>query len=495
MTIRKNVILPASVAALAALSACNSSTYQNVEQTASAAVIRSFSLAADTKVLSGLDSVFFSIDLTTSRIFNADSLPKGTRVTALVPQITTLEGASAIQITFSRAAKADTTINYTGNSTDSVDFTNPVTVRVVSPDGLNERRYTVTVNVHTVAADSLAWSTEDSFALPTSLAAPTAQRTARAGSDLYVLTASGTTYCLARYEGVDNLGSRYLDELPLTKTAVNFSFTPQVETLAGTTDGTLYILDAAGALYRSTNRGASWAPTGLTWKSVIGPFSTDLLGVVAGAQGEHFAQNLSGATFAMPSAMPVCNFSTPVEYTFPMSAEPQLLVAGGRCADGSLSSDTWGFDGSTWARISRRGLPVALEGAAIAPYVVLRQVGVIKTAEQKAMIAFGGRDAEGNLNTVTYVSTDYGVNWRKADSTLQLPDYIPAMWKAQPFVLTTTLSGNISPRQTAPSRISRPIEEWDCPYIYIIGGCDGAGALYPKVWRGAINKLTFKPIV
>lgn len=51
--------------------------------------VKGFNLKADAKVLSALDSVFFSIDLVNAQIFNADSLPYGTRVNKLVLQITT----------------------------------------------------------------------------------------------------------------------------------------------------------------------------------------------------------------------------------------------------------------------------------------------------------------------------------------------------------------------------------------------------------------------
>lgn len=492
MTLRKIAIRMSAAIALTAFAACNSSTYQNVEQTASAAVITSFSLAKNDKVLEGLDSVFFSIDLQNGLIFNADSLPKGTRVTGLVPSISTLEGASLIEMTVTRAGKADTVISYTGNASDSVDFTNPVRVRVVSPDGLNEKTYEVRVNVHTQLADSLAWHTEASFALPTSLAAPVAQYSARAGSNLYILTADAAgSYCMARYSGVDNLGYGFLNDTPCAKSAPAFGFTPRVETLHGTTDGSLYILGTDGTLYRSTDGGASWTATPREWVAVIGAYGSDLLGI-ASAGASFYTQNLAGDNFEMPAGMPVEGFSAPVEYTFPMSSNPQLMIVGGRRADGTLTTDTWGFDGSRWACLSRRGLPAALEGAILVPYVAFRQAGSLSYTEVQAMLVFGGRDADGLLSSTTYISTDYGVNWRQADATMQLPDYMPAMWNAQAVVLNTEMRANIA---AAPARISRPVESWACPYIYIIGGCDASGALYPTIWRGAINKLTYKPIV
>ncbi len=37
---------------------------------------------------------------------------------------------------------------------------------------------------------------------------------------------------------------------------------------------------------------------------------------------------------------------------------------------------------------------------------------------------------------------------------------------------------------------------WDCPYIYLFGGFGSEGeVLNDSVWRGALNRLTFKPII
>ncbi|MDE7443730.1 MAG: hypothetical protein K2M65_06190, partial [Muribaculaceae bacterium] len=44
------------------------------------------------------------------------------------------------------------------------------------------------------------------------------------------------------------------------------------------------------------------------------------------------------------------------------------------------------------------------------------------------------------------------------------------------------------------SRAVSPIEQWECPYIYVFGGYDADGKLQNTVWRGVINRLSFKPI-
>jgi hypothetical protein len=44
------------------------------------------------------------------------------------------------------------------------------------------------------------------------------------------------------------------------------------------------------------------------------------------------------------------------------------------------------------------------------------------------------------------------------------------------------------------SRATAPITQWEVPYIYLFGGYDSEGYLYNSVWRGVINRLSFKPL-
>lgn len=128
-------------------------------------------------------------------------------------------------------------------------------------------------------------------------------------------------------------------------------------------------------------------------------------------------------------------------------------------------------------------------------------------------MAIGGRDSDGNPVKDVYISYNMGMDWRKGGDLLMLPDYIPAMWGAQGLVYSSVLTQparsasqwtpmpiRTLPRWLVPaekaavSRATQPITEWDCPYIYLFGGYAADGSLYPNIWRGAINRLTFKPL-
>lgn len=86
------------------------------------AAVTSFSLSENNNILSNLDSVYFSIDLDKARIYNADSLPYGTRINKLIPVIVTT-GVSVAELHIPRGNNLpDSIMNYLTNSTDSVDF-------------------------------------------------------------------------------------------------------------------------------------------------------------------------------------------------------------------------------------------------------------------------------------------------------------------------------------------------------------------------------------
>ena len=191
-----------SFAALIAASAfvgCNGDATDYTESSGSNVAVYSFNLQENDKILKDLDTVYFSIDLENARIFNADSLPYGTRVDALIPSIKVVEGASAMTLEMSRAGKPDTIIDYINYPEDSIDFSNgPVKLKVVSLNELVSRTYEIKVNVHQVKSDSLQWTNTAYRALPSMLQAPTRQKTTANKKAYYCLTTDGSAWSLAK---------------------------------------------------------------------------------------------------------------------------------------------------------------------------------------------------------------------------------------------------------------------------------------------------------
>ena len=93
MTNRSPLYLLTTIAvllsSLASFTSCNkdndnddSYSYSSSTQTT---LVTGFALQADAKVLSNLDSVHFTVDFDRGLIYNADSLPKGTDISATTP--------------------------------------------------------------------------------------------------------------------------------------------------------------------------------------------------------------------------------------------------------------------------------------------------------------------------------------------------------------------------------------------------------------------------
>jgi hypothetical protein len=485
---------------------CNSSSSDELDTTyLSSVLVSSFSLTEDDDVLEDLDSVYFSIDMVKAQIFNADSLPYGTDVTALVPVISTPNGVSVAELHVPRPGQADTIYDYLTNSTDSIDFSNgAVKLHLVSLDGVCSRDYEIKVNVHTQKSDTLAWGKVAMRNLPSKLSKVKAQRTAAQADQLYCLTTDGTGYSVAT---TDNPGK---DEW--TTYSVTIPFDIDINSFIGSDDA-LYALSATGDLYKSADGAKSWINCDTKMDNLYGAYGTTLYGSVKRSDGWYMVTYPAGTDEAIAADFPVSGASLPLTFEFSDSNSAQMLITGGRLASDALSSATWGFDGSVWAKLSTTGLPVALEDLAVVPYFTYKTTAAKwKKGRYATLVAIGGKDSDGNLNKTVYASTDYGLTWSEADSLMQLPEYIPAMVNLQGFVYQSTLTSRSSsawtsyPTRRIPSylqylptavtsRVTEAITEWECPYIYLFGGENADGQLYDTIWRGVINRFTFKPLV
>ena len=140
--------------------------------------------------------------------------------------------------------------------------------------------------------------------------------------------------------------------------------------------------------------------------------------------------------------------------------------------------------------------------------------------ENDVLLAFGGTLTDGECNGNVYLSRDMGITWKKGDSYLQLPKYMPATSGADILVFYTTAyngffsQGNSArsggrrwiempvaqlpsiylPGAAPLSRAIAPVTTWDCPFLYMFGGTDADGALQNVVWRGVVNHFTFQPL-
>lgn len=507
---KKLLIGLTAAAVLAGAASCNSDTESDLTLPSSV-MVTSFSLTDDDKVLNNLDSVFFSIDLNKGLIFNADSMPYGTKIDKLIPVIVT-SGVSSAQLVVTRPNKADTIYNYLENSTDSIDFSNgPVTLRLKSLSGSTHKDYKIYVNVHKVKGDSLVWNRLERTSLPSIFNVVNSQQSAKSGNTVYCLTKYDNRYCMASSD--DPVAGEW------SKTEVTLAFNPVVSSLSATDDA-LYILDNSKQLYRSTDGGLAWTATGVSVDNIYGGYETTLICGRTDGNRVTTVEYPSMKTTLMPAGFPAAATSMPLRYSFEMSTTPQLLIVGGRLPDDSMTAATWSYDGNTWAQIGKGISEMALGDMTVVPYFTFSHSYAWVFSKYSVILAFGGYDKDGKNHKTTYVSYDYGVNWRKADDLLQLPEYVPAMRNARGFVFSKTMKADVGTQtwKTYPTVALRsgwsfvdtpmtpvcnllsplatePIVEWDCPYIYVFGGEGDNLQTYNTVWRAVINRLTFKPII
>ncbi len=131
------------------------------------AAVTSFSLGTlkqvrDTVTKRGTDSTYtakikgnkfhFTIDQERGLIYNADSLPYGTKVGKVLVGMTTHHSGTIVW----KSMTSDSLSRHSAN--DSVNLSQPRTLRVYSNDGSCYRNYTVTVNVHKQLPNAFEWS-------------------------------------------------------------------------------------------------------------------------------------------------------------------------------------------------------------------------------------------------------------------------------------------------------------------------------------------------
>lgn len=475
------IIASGLVAALgvAGLSSCNSDpattetdTNEYVSSSAST-LVTGFSLRNNKKVLEHLDSVYFSIDQVKALIFNADSLPCGTDVSRMQVTITRSTDISKLEIIMpSRFSGRDTTVNIIANPNDSINFARGyVNLRVQAANSKAERVYKVSLNVHAINADSLQWHMTPS-PLPGNPSAPRSHAAVELQGKYYSLTDGQVSVSSAPLLG------------EWTPVDSNLPASADASTLRASASS-LYIL-VGGELWTSTD-GQTWTATASTgWTWLYGGYTDQVVGVSNG-KWQLYPSMVSGD---LSEGMPVSGTSSLVEYTSSWNISPQALLVGGIDKAGNYSSNAWGFDGSNWAQLSGnmgnvRCLPPA-EGYSLFPYFCYRnnKAQFYLTAKQSCWVALGGQRANGQMQDTVYVSTDNGINWRKAPAAMQLPKAMAPRSGASVLLATKTFG----------SRAVSPITSWDAPYILLTGGKNAQGQLFNQTWIGVINRLTFIPL-
>lgn len=484
-----------SVAAIA-LTSCNKDKESKGYSDAANVAVTSFSLNADYEN-TGLDSVYFAIDLENGVIFNADSLRKGTKIDKVVANVKFATTVSEAVFVMSGGTTREGELDYKANPTDSIDFTGDVLLRVKADDGAMAMTYRVKVNVHKTDPDLLQWDKIEYMQTASRLPDPKGMKTVKCGE--------GVVSLIEENDGTYSASTPVsLEDYQWSVHQIVLPFHPVLRTLVAT-DDSVWVLDDSGNLWKGTQDMAQWTKTAEIWSALIGNYKNTIVGLKKGGNTTIFAQYPDAGInpAQIPDNFPIAGFSNFVNLANKWTSSPVGFFTGGITASGEYSDSTWAFDGRNWIELGEGGIP-ALEGSSLISYYNYRpSASGDSMIEYNVWMLLGGRASDGTLNRTVYISYDNGVNWAKGAASMQLPDEIPSMAYCDNIVVDLPKSANLSDAwskaTSAPRRINYELQgdviSWGCPYIFMFGGYSPEGRLYTTLWRGVLNRLTFAPVI
>ena len=159
--------------------------------------ITSFSLGTLVRTMhttssKGVDSIYttsvtgsnyvFNIDQFAGQIYNADSLPIGTKPTALC----TINSKNGGTIVYANI-KGDSLLYF--STSDSVDFSTPREFHVYANNGASYRKYKISINVHQQDSDTIVWR---NIANDPNIGSLKAMKAVEYANNLYVFGSTGT---------------------------------------------------------------------------------------------------------------------------------------------------------------------------------------------------------------------------------------------------------------------------------------------------------------
>ena len=421
------------------------------------AVLRSLSISdISTKITvkteDGRDSTYakitpgviyqFNIDQERGLVYNTDSLPVGTDITRVVTKIN-CDGIAYIY--------ADSIENFRlFSNSDSIDYTKPARVMIISTYNSYSREYTITLNVHTVDPDKLNWVK--------GVAAPVGNAT-----ELRLFEKEGSLALFSKSaDGEVSVSTASLPEASEWVSAIVENFPANANFNSMTLFGGTYYVVADGKLYASADA-LSWndISAGNEFATLFGASEEDnVMWAVVNDSLARTADAASGFTLVEPvhPEFPQYGLSsvvTPLRTN--MNINRFLLV--GRSSEAVYSQP------AVWSKLTaerswsyyrpssyNEKLCPALESLVVLPYDGL-------------LYAFGGKGVAGGQEvkplSAIYVSRDNGLTWSsKLVNAPELPAEISEL--DVPFAAIVDSDENIR---------------------LILGGENGA------MWRGRMNKF------
>ncbi|MDR0995225.1 MAG: DUF6242 domain-containing protein, partial [Tannerella sp.] len=420
------------------------------------AQISSMSLSHDS--ISALANTKFTIDQLNGLIYNADSLPYGTKVGKVICTLTYslsyVDGTMVVE-----GAKPD---SIWWNGSDSLDFSVPLYFRVTAYDGKTTKSYKAWVNLHQVNPDTAIWTPyastgikpDEMKVLPYHLASA-----ASGEEDVYIMYAKTGDKLQAFYAPRKQVG--HWTEEPL----VGLPAKANLQQVCAMGD-TLYAPTTDGKLYYSGN-GFQWAEdtSAPQIKALMGVVDSGyttpqpLLSAVIEEGGSlRFARrDLEGAWTegqALPDSFPLSGFGS---IGYERLGYAYLMVVAGKDAGQAALNTTWATgDALQWAQMNDPNMQ----------YFSKRE-GPVLTYYDNDFYLIGGLGTDGEAKKDVYRSLDSGISWQVADTMLYLPKAYPATGYASVAVDADN-------------------------YMFVFGGKTSKAAKHTDaIWRGRITRLGF----
>ena len=413
---RKFFAFIALITATFSLSSCLSSDDTTVEYTYDTA-ITSFSLGnldRYAKTAAGKDTLLksnvtgsnykFYIDQTTRQIYNADSLPAGTRTAAVLATITSKNSSPVILMHAKQPENLDSAAYY--SSTDSIDFSQPRKIRVYNNAFSAYTTYTVTVNVHQEKPYDFNWQAKG------------AQAALAALQDVKVLALGEYIYAFGKTaEGMKIYKTSYTDGTAWTEVTPNQAFAADDYQNAVVMDGNIFLL-SGGKVYLSADA-ATWQQVGENseLKQLVGASSKYLYAFTA--TGISVSKD-KGATWtaqkidAAYRLLPTQNLSMSVSGIASVKDAENVLLLGTRDASyGDTIATTWTHVADYARNAPEYAWNYMDVDANQAKNMLPMMSEVITCAADTGYVALG---SNGNW----YKSKDNGLTWA-VDSLITLP--------------------------------------------------------------------------
>lgn len=381
----------------------------------------------------------FVIDQIKRRIYNADSLPKGTDVSKVVVNI----GSDGYYI-FVEAGENDSI----WESTDSLDFTQPIRFKVLSAMNTFGDEYTAEIYVHQQDPDIMSW-TKLTSNLSTELGA---QKAVYSNNSIFVFSDSETQISVTSTQDGKEWTPLQAIDLPIKADY----------TTAIAWNEKIYIL-ADKTLYTSEN-GINWTKveTDQTFSTLIASSKDKIIGANT---DNYYIESFNATNWELHKILPTNFPKTP--YTFASyklstnASMERIVLMGNNPVESDTTNIVWGqIDNEhEWAAMTyenNKALCPKFKNPTIIHY-------------DNKLYAFGGPAIDGTeLQAFEqfYSSKDNGISWEPVTKNLLFPEEFKTVY------------------EQAEGNYSCVVDKDN--FIWIIWSKTG------EVWRGRINKLGFK---